>query len=156
MICSACIDTLAGMDKSAGDRLRDARLAAGYTDAAEFARRVQINPVTYRAYEAGQNGYAKHAATFAQKLRTTVEWLLYGTQPAGGVSGGPDPDLLADVEAVTQAMFLRMGRKVGEAEALSRIARRAVEALQVRPSVAAERPALAQVAVDALWTGFRQ
>lgn len=156
MICSACVDTLADMDKSAGDRLREARLKAGYMDAAEFARRVQINPVTYRAYEAGQNGYAKHAATFAQKLGTTVEWLLYGTTPAGGFSAAADSDLLADVEAVTQAMFLRLGRKVGEAEALSRLARRAVEALQVRPSAEAERRALAQVAVDALWSGFRQ
>jgi transcriptional regulator with XRE-family HTH domain len=157
MICSVTTDSLDDMDKSTGDRLRRARMAAGYADAAAFADRVGINRITYRAYENGQNGYAKHAALFAQKLGTTVEWLLYGINPPKSVSGASlDPDMLADVEAVTQALLLRLGRKAGEAEVLSRVARRAVEALQAHPSVAGERMGRARGAVDALWTGFRQ
>lgn len=157
MICSVAADNVDDMDKGAGERLKEARLAAGYADAAEFANRVQIKPVTYRAYELGQNGYAKHAAVFAQKLGTTVEWLLYGTNPPKSLNGASlDPDMLADVEAVTQAILLRLGRKVGEAETFARVARRAVEALQAHPSVAGERMGRARGAVDALWTGFRQ
>lgn len=157
MICSACVATLSDMDKGAGERLKQARIQAGYADASEFASRVQIKPVTYRAYEAGQNGYAKHAATFAQKLGTTVEWLLYGSNPPKALSGASlDPDMLADVQAVTQALLVRLGRKAGEAEALARVARRAVEALQAHPAAASERWGRARGAVDALWNGFHQ
>lgn len=156
MICSVPDDSPLDMESGAGDRLKAARLAAGYAEASDFAKRVHINPITYRAYEAGQNGFAKHAATFAQKLGTSVEWLLYGTSPPSRLNGAAvDRDILDDVEAVTLALLLRLGRKPGEAEALARMARRAVEALQDHPAAGAERQGQAQGAVAALWTGFR-
>lgn len=61
-----------------GERLRSARLLAGRTQANLFAEELGLSPVTYRAYENDQNGYAKRAPAFAAKLNTTAEWLLEG------------------------------------------------------------------------------
>lgn len=44
-----------------------------------------VNPTTYRAYENGQNGFAKYAALFARKLGVTAEWLM---------EGGPKPSII--------------------------------------------------------------
>lgn len=63
--------------EAAHDRLVWARRQK-YPDAADFARAVGIKPVTYRAYEGGQNGYAKHAALFASRLGVPTDWLLEG------------------------------------------------------------------------------
>lgn len=72
---------------SAHERLAWAREQAGYADKADFARATGVNTTTYRAYENGQNGFAKHAATFAKKLGVPAEWLL---------DGGPTPNVLND------------------------------------------------------------
>lgn len=64
-------------------RLKWARLKAGYQDAEAFARKAGLNPVTYRSYENGANGFAKHSAKFAKVLGVTADWLL---------AGGPVPD----------------------------------------------------------------
>lgn len=60
------------------ERLAWAREQAGFSDKADFARAVGVNSTTYRAYENGQNGFAKYAATFARKLGVTAEWLIEG------------------------------------------------------------------------------
>lgn len=64
-------------------RLRWARTKAGYPTAKAFAEKARIGEVTYRAYENGQVGYAKHAAAFAKLLGVTADWLI---------GGGPVPD----------------------------------------------------------------
>lgn len=61
-----------------GRRLREAREHAGFRNAADFAKVVKIHPTTYRAYEAGQNGYAKYALLFADRLDVHAKWLLEG------------------------------------------------------------------------------
>lgn len=76
--------TMATLD-SPHERLAWARQKAGFADKADFARATGVNPTTYRAYENGQNGFAKHAAAFARKLGVTAEWLL---------DGGPAPDVV--------------------------------------------------------------
>lgn len=68
-------------------RLRWAREQAGYKKASDFAAVVRIPPVTYRAYENGQNGYFKHALDFAQKLGVPADWLM---------RGGPLPEIKPD------------------------------------------------------------
>lgn len=81
MICSATTCELVDMAEipdSPHERLTWARERAGYRDKAHFAKVAGVNPTTYRAYENGQNGYAKLAATFAKKLGVTAEWLLEG------------------------------------------------------------------------------
>ncbi len=87
MICSAfpCdIEFMAHDLDSAHERLAWARERAGYATKDSFASTVQVHPTTYRAYENGQNGFAKLAARFAAKLGVTAEWLLEGgAQPKG-------------------------------------------------------------------------
>lgn len=82
MICSAAMCDMALMGdeslEAQGLRLKKARENAGYATAAAFAKVVKVKPVTYRAYEAGQNGYAKLAHQFADKLGVDARWLLRG------------------------------------------------------------------------------
>lgn len=74
---------MSGNIDSQSARLKWARLNAGYTDAESFARKVGLNPVTYRSYENGTNGFSKHSARLAKALGVTSDWLL---------EGGPVPD----------------------------------------------------------------
>lgn len=70
-----------GMDDdldTAAARLRWAREKAGFSSAEEFAQKLGIKPVTYRTYENGTNGYAKHAPKLAKTLGVTSDWLLAG------------------------------------------------------------------------------
>jgi len=89
MICSVamCDSALMGDEslEAQGRRLKQARELAGYGSAAAFAHVVKVKPVTYRAYEAGQNGYAKLAHQFADKLGVDARWLLKGE--SSGPSG---------------------------------------------------------------------
>lgn len=64
-------------------RLRWARIKAGYESAAAFAERLSMSDVTYRSYENGQVGYAKHAVRFGKLLGVSADWLI---------GGGPVPD----------------------------------------------------------------
>lgn len=79
-------DSLTNVD-SPGARLRWARVRKGHLDAAAFARSLNIKPVTYRAYEADQNGFSKHVVLFSEALGVPGKWLLHG----GAIpqSGGP-------------------------------------------------------------------
>jgi phage repressor protein C with HTH and peptisase S24 domain len=82
MICSASQCDMLRVDEidldSPGGRLKWAREQAGFTNAADFAKRVGENPTTYRAYENNQNGYAKKANHFGDRLGVTGRWLLEG------------------------------------------------------------------------------
>lgn len=80
MICSVELYKLGGMEHdydSAADRLRWAR-EQRFKDAAAFAEAMGIKPVTYRSYESGQNGFAKHVAGFSKKLGVDPAWLAHG------------------------------------------------------------------------------
>lgn len=97
MICSvqACdVLRMAAPPQEPHERLAWAREQAGFTDKAAFAKAVGVNPTTYRAYENGQNGFARLAATFARKLGVTAEWLI---------EGGPPPSIarVADQPPIT-------------------------------------------------------
>lgn len=101
MICSATTCDVSRMADeqdldSAHARLGWARARAGYGDKAEFAKAVGVNPTTYRAYENGQNGFAKLAPLFARKLGVSAEWLIEGgEEPAGPVPAKPAPQAVA-------------------------------------------------------------
>lgn len=61
-----------------GKRLRWAREQAGFASAKDFSSRYGENPTSYRAYENDQNGYAKKAYDFADRLGVSAKWLLHG------------------------------------------------------------------------------
>lgn len=106
MICSVTLCNTTPMEidcDSPGQRLKWARLRAGYEDGAQFARAMKIKEVTYRAYENDQNGFTRHAPDFAARLGVTIEWLLRGgplpdtdppEQPPAGEFG--TPEILSD------------------------------------------------------------
>lgn len=74
-------------------RLGWARVRAGYADKAEFAEAAGINKTTYRAYENGQNGFAKLAGDFAKRLGISAEWLLNGGELPKGAPPPKQPSL---------------------------------------------------------------
>jgi phage repressor protein C with HTH and peptisase S24 domain len=79
-------------------RLEWARKRAGYVSASDLAKAVGVHATTYRAYENGQNGFAKLAAQFAKRLGVTAEWLLEGGEPPNTMAvvapARSDPDEL--------------------------------------------------------------
>lgn len=82
MICSVTPSIVARMDDidldSPGGRLKWARKQAGFERAVDFAKRHGYNATSYRAYENNQNGYAKLALQFADKLGVKARWLMQG------------------------------------------------------------------------------
>lgn len=76
------------------ERLRIARLRAGFETGKEAALAMGFPVSTYLAHENGSRGYpAGKAATYARKFKVPEVWLLYGTgpgpgtQPQDGVTG---------------------------------------------------------------------
>ncbi len=82
------------------ERLQQARERAGFTRKSDAAKAVDVQPVTYRAWETGQNGVGvADAKRLADAFGTSVEWLLYGTG-SGHVDdfasrGGSGPQIAA-------------------------------------------------------------
>jgi len=68
-------------------RLREARVAAGYSSASSAARTHGWRASTYIAHENGQNDYdAKQAQEYAKAFKTGAEWLIWGRNPpASGI-----------------------------------------------------------------------
>jgi len=61
------------------DRLKQARLAAGYPKASHAAEAFGVPLATYQQHENGIRGFpARRAAKYASLLKVAPEWLLYG------------------------------------------------------------------------------
>ncbi len=75
----------------AAERLRIARLRAGFTTGKEAAEAMGFAVSTYLAHENGSRGFpAGKASTYARKFKVPEVWLLYGTGPAPGAKGEGD------------------------------------------------------------------
>lgn len=62
-------------------RLKDARIKAGYDTASDAARALGVSVSTYSAHENGQNGLKlKFARKYAQKFKVSQSWLLTGEE----------------------------------------------------------------------------
>lgn len=72
---------------SMSDRLRQARVNAGYQSASAAAKMHGWGVSTYIAHENGQNDYnADRAEVYAKAFKTTAEWLLFGKEnPSAGI-----------------------------------------------------------------------
>lgn len=61
------------------DRLRDARLAAGFKSMSAAASALGVTSSTYRAHENGQNDFdTEQAENYARKFRVSASYLLLG------------------------------------------------------------------------------
>lgn len=71
-----------------GDRLKAARIAAGYSSAKAAAEGMGVSVATYIQHENGTRGVpADRAQRYARFFRTTPEWLLYGREIGERLSG---------------------------------------------------------------------
>lgn len=61
------------------ERLKQARIAAGYDSAPSAAVAMGVREPTYMGHENGSRGFAKSAERYAKFFRTTPEWLMFGT-----------------------------------------------------------------------------
>jgi phage repressor protein C with HTH and peptisase S24 domain len=60
------------------DRLRAARIAAGYDSAPAAAEALGVKAPTYMGHENGSRGFASSVDQYARRFGTTPEWLLWG------------------------------------------------------------------------------
>jgi len=75
------------MDEPA-DRLKKARIAAGYATATEAAHAMGMKPPTYLGHENGTTGLRRTAAIrYAKFFGLSLDWLLTGTGDSRGKGG---------------------------------------------------------------------
>ena len=85
----------------AAERLRIARLRAGFTTGKEAAEAMGFPVSTYLAHENGSRGYpAPKAFTYARKFKVREQWLLYGTGtgPGDEAAGGETAEIVNMVD----------------------------------------------------------
>ena len=63
------------------ERLRKARVEAGFESASAASRAMDVEVPTYTHHENGTRGYVEHADRYAQFFRVRIEWLLTGRGP---------------------------------------------------------------------------
>lgn len=89
------------------ERLRRARVKAGYETATDAANFLGVSPPTYASHENGSRGVtADRARRYARAFKVDPEWILYGRGDEKGdesaaLDGGDDRDLVPvyDVQA---------------------------------------------------------
>jgi phage repressor protein C with HTH and peptisase S24 domain len=82
------------------DRLKQARISAGFETATDAAASLGISPPTYAAHENGSRGIsAERAARYARAFRVEPEWILYGASTPPDVPAADDLVAVYDVRA---------------------------------------------------------
>lgn len=75
----------------AHDRLKRARLAAGYETAADAARAMGVPKPAYTHHENGTRGFVTNGERYARFFRVSLEWLLTGRGEMKGAGDVPIP-----------------------------------------------------------------
>lgn len=74
------------------ERLKSARIAAGFKTAISAAESLGVNPRTYTAHENGNRSFGREqAAHYARRFKTTPEFLLFGKEQPP-ISNGSNTD----------------------------------------------------------------
>jgi len=77
------------------ERLRIARLRAGYETGKDAALALGFPVSTYLSHENGSRGYpAKKAEIYARKFKVREQWLLYGVGEAPGEAGDQKAEII--------------------------------------------------------------
>lgn len=81
-----------------GDRLKRARIDAGFRRAIDAARRMKVKPPTYYGHENGSRAFdLPDAKVYGQYFRVSPYWLMTGEGPVtGGPVRGESPEAEAD------------------------------------------------------------
>lgn len=78
-----------------GDRLKEARVAAGFQSATRAAESLGTKDSTYRAHENGQNEYSvDDARRYARKFKVSPIWLMFGHSPETSTGVEVEPSSL--------------------------------------------------------------
>lgn len=81
------------------ERLRIARLRAGYETGKDAAEALGLPVSTYLSHENGSRGYpAKKAAVYARKFKVREQWLLYGIGEGPGENGDQKAEIINILE----------------------------------------------------------
>ena len=77
------------------ERLRIARLRAGFETAKDAAEALGIAVSTYLGHENGSRGYpAKKAEVYARRFKVREQWLLYGVGEGPGENGDQKAEII--------------------------------------------------------------
>lgn len=77
------------------ERLRIARLRAGFETGKDAAEAMGVPVSTYLCHENGSRGYpAKRAETYARKFKVREQWLLYGVGEGPGDNGDQRAEII--------------------------------------------------------------
>jgi hypothetical protein len=80
------------------ERLRIARLRAGYETAKDAAEALGFPVSTYLGHENGSRGIsAKKAEIYARKYKVREQWLLYGVGPGPGTEQNGETAEIIDI-----------------------------------------------------------
>jgi len=101
------------------ERLRIARLRAGYETGKDAAEALGFPVSTYLGHENGSRGYpAKKAAIYARKFKVREQWLLYGVGEGPGQTGDHSAEIISIMEHLPP---LRKAEALGYLRALAAI-----------------------------------
>ena len=79
----------------AAERLRIARLRAGFESGKDAAEAMGVPVSTYLGHENGSRGYpAKKAEIYARKFKVREQWLLYGVGEGPGENGDQKAEII--------------------------------------------------------------
>lgn len=94
-----------------GDRLRRARLRAGFAEGKEAARRVGVPYNTYAQHENGNRGFrADKAETYAKAFGVDLRWLLTGRGDMAPVPAANEVPIVGFVRAGAEAILYDDGQ----------------------------------------------
>lgn len=99
-----------------GDRLRAARVAAGFTSAADFARSIGAEDATYRHHEANRRKISiDQVEIYARALEVSVQWLLSGDEQRAEQSAAEAARIAQALPAPLREAWFRSGQALLEA-----------------------------------------
>ena len=129
---------------SASDRLRQARIAAGFTSAAKAAAAIGIGATTYVAHENGQNAFtAEQAERYAEAFDVDAAWLLFGqTDPSELTMGAVTLSSSAILAALVQSLH---DKNVLSGEETVEVYEQALMLLELQQAQADRSPVYGQI-----------
>lgn len=92
----------------AGERLKKARIEAGYDTARAAAEALGLPEQTYMPYESGRTGFSRRAARLAHFFGVNLLWLVEGTGPMKRAQKDPFLDKFERLPPERQTQILDM------------------------------------------------
>ena len=96
------------------DRLRHARMSAGYRTATDAAAAMGVVVATYVSHEKGGRGLGRAAARYAQFYRVSLDWLVAGKGDPRSLDSrvrALPPALQEELEKFLQLLEHRAGQR---------------------------------------------